>query len=45
MDNELYILNSINKGIKMGMDSISTIAEKAPPEDPSLRRFSFLAYP
>lgn len=28
MDNELYILNSINKGIKMGMDSISTIAEK-----------------
>ena len=28
MNNEVYILNEINKGIKMGMDSISTIAEK-----------------
>ena len=28
MNNELYILNEVNKGIKMGMDSISTIAEK-----------------
>lgn len=28
MDNPKYILNEINKGIKMGMDSISTISEK-----------------
>ena len=28
MDRPEYILNEINKGIKMGMDSISTIAEK-----------------
>lgn len=28
MDNPQYILNEINKGIKMGMDSISTISEK-----------------
>lgn len=28
MDNPEYILNEINKGIKMGMDSISTISEK-----------------
>lgn len=28
MDNSVYILNEINKGIKMGMDSISTISEK-----------------
>lgn len=28
MDSPQYILNEINKGIKMGMDSISTIAEK-----------------
>lgn len=28
MDNGQYILNEINKGIKMGMDSISTVAEK-----------------
>lgn len=28
MDNPGYILNEINKGIKMGMDSISTISEK-----------------
>jgi len=28
MDNGQYILNEINKGIKMGMDSISTITEK-----------------
>lgn len=25
---EVYILNTINKGLKMGMDSISTISEK-----------------
>ncbi len=28
MNRPEYILNEINKGIKMGMDSISTIAEK-----------------
>ena len=28
MDNPQYVLNEINKGIKMGMDSISTISEK-----------------
>ena len=28
MDRPEYILNEINKGIKMGMDSISSIAEK-----------------
>lgn len=28
MDRPEYILNEINKGIKMGMDSISTISEK-----------------
>ena len=28
MDNPQFVLNEINKGIKMGMDSISTIAEK-----------------
>ena len=28
MDNPQYVLNQINKGIKMGMDSISTISEK-----------------
>ncbi len=28
MNKPEYILNEINKGIKMGMDSISTIAEK-----------------
>ena len=28
MNNDQYILNEINKGIKMGMDSISTVAEK-----------------
>lgn len=28
MDNPAYILNEINKGIKMGMDSISTISDK-----------------
>lgn len=28
MDNPQYVLNELNKGIKMGMDSISTIAEK-----------------
>lgn len=28
MDNPQYILNEVNKGIKMGMDSISTISDK-----------------
>lgn len=28
MDSPEYILNEINRGIKMGMDSISTISEK-----------------
>lgn len=28
MDNPQYILNEVNKGIKMGMDSISTVSEK-----------------
>lgn len=28
MNNPQYVLNEINKGIKMGMDSISTISEK-----------------
>lgn len=28
MDNPEYILNEINKGIKMGMDSISNVSEK-----------------
>lgn len=28
MDNPQFVLNEINKGIKMGMDSISTISEK-----------------
>ena len=28
MDSPGYILNEINKGIKMGMDSISTVSEK-----------------
>ena len=28
MDNPQYIVNELNKGIKMGMDSISTISEK-----------------
>lgn len=28
MDNPQYILNEVNKGIKMGMDSLSTVSEK-----------------
>ena len=28
MGKEQYILNTVNKGLKMGMDSISTISEK-----------------
>ena len=28
MNNENYVLNEINKGIKMGMDSISNVSEK-----------------
>ena len=35
MDNPQYVLNEINKGIKMGMDSISTISEKV--EDNNLK--------
>ena len=33
MDSPGYILNEINKGIKMGMDSISNIAEKVQDEN------------
>lgn len=32
-DNTQYILNEVNKGIKMGMDSISTISEKVQRQD------------
>ena len=32
MDSPGYILNEINKGIKMGMDSISNVAEKVQDE-------------
>ncbi len=32
-DNTQYILNEVNKGIKMGMDSISTISEKVQSQD------------
>ena len=28
MDNPQYILNEINKGIKMGMDSINHVSDK-----------------
>ena len=28
MNDENYVLNELNKGIKMGMDSISNVAEK-----------------
>ena len=28
MDNNRYVLNELNKGIKMGMDSISNVSEK-----------------
>lgn len=28
MSNEIYVLNEVNKGIKMGMDAISNISEK-----------------
>ena len=33
MDSPGYILNEINKGIKMGMDSISTVSEKVQDDD------------
>lgn len=33
MDNPQYILNQINTGIKMGMDSISNISEKVSDEN------------
>lgn len=32
-DTTQYILNEVNKGIKMGMDSISTISEKVQSQD------------
>lgn len=32
-NNTQYILNEVNKGIKMGMDSISTISEKVQSQD------------
>ena len=32
-DNTQYILNEVNKGIKMGMDSISNISEKVQSQD------------
>jgi len=35
MDNSVYILNEVNKGIKMGMDSISNISEKV--QNPDLK--------
>lgn len=35
MDNSEYILNEVNKGIKMGMDSISNISEKV--QNPNLK--------
>lgn len=36
MNNSEYILNEVNKGIKMGMDSISNISEKV--QDSNLKR-------
>ena len=36
MGNAIYVLNEINKGIKMGMDSISNVAEKV--EDDNLKK-------
>ena len=33
MDSPGYILNEINKGIKMGMDSISNVSEKLQDDD------------
>ena len=33
MDSPGYILNEINKGIKMGMDSISNVSEKVQDDD------------
>lgn len=36
MDNSEYILNEVNKGIKMGMDSISNISEKV--QDSNLKK-------
>lgn len=33
MDSPGYVLNEINKGIKMGMDSISNVAEKVQDDD------------
>lgn len=35
MGNAIYVLNEINKGIKMGMDSISNVSEKV--EDDNLK--------
>ena len=45
MDYPNYILNEINKGIKMGMDSISTVSEKV--QDDSFKedlRFQYSEY-
>ena len=45
MDYPNYILNEINKGIKMGMDSISTVSEKV--QDDSFKedlRFQYSKY-
>ncbi|MCI8444125.1 MAG: hypothetical protein HFJ37_02995 [Clostridia bacterium] len=36
MNNEEYILTEVNKGIKMGMDSISTISDKV--QDSNLKQ-------
>lgn len=36
MNNENYVLNEINKGIKMGMDSISNVSEKV--QDPQFKK-------
>lgn len=42
MGNAIYVLNEINKGIKMGMDSISNVAEKV--EDDNFKKDLKLQY-
>ena len=42
MDNPQYILNEINKGIKMGMDSISNITDKV--QDAEFKDLLLLEY-
>lgn len=42
MDNPQYILNEINKGIKMGMDSISNITDKV--QDSELKDLLLFEY-